>query len=459
MSCTSLLLLLLVACSFDCAYTITLRGQSRRRRGMTLPQAEVQPEKQVALSQTNASSVAMVAHREIPFSQTVLRPNAGKGVDKIEFGLTAKNFYGTNLKKNTFKVDIVMSVMWKDDRVIAMIPAAQKKMVMSTTQAEDMIWMPSVVITNRDIEMYEIISSSVTIFKSGDVLRVERAMVRVCDLFKLNEYPFDSQNLDIKIGSSKYMTNEVVLVPSTNEKVSGVAEKIWGDYYLLGWEQTVYEDIDGNLKKSRGMLKVHVKRGLEKYRQDHLVPAAILVVISWAVFYFPFVGPFITPRLVLSILALLTFTNLIIKSTSALPGAAPWNWNDLFNQQIQVLMFMTIVINVLTEILHHTLEVPDIAKRVNHEAKIVLPLMSAGNVVIILSAAYYEYLSLNTVTYITQAMVAILLGSYIYWIISITRAEIKAKEARESGKSLSLAAAAESQDADADAGDAGDAGV
>merc|ERR1719238_109464 len=132
------------------------------------------------------------------------------------------------------------------------------------------------------------------------------------------------------------------------------------------------------------MLKVNVKRGLEKYKQDHLVPAFILVVISWAVFYFPFVGPFITPRLVLSILALLTFTNLMIKSTTALPGAAPFNWNDLFNQQIQVLMFMTIVINVATEVIHHSLDLPEISKKVTYEAKFVLPALSAGNIIIIL---------------------------------------------------------------------------
>merc|ERR1719262_1608393 len=98
-----------------------------------------------------------------------------------------------------------------------------------------------------------------------------------------------------------------------------------------------------------------MKRQLDKYQEQHLVPTFIVLTISWCVFYFPFAGPFIMPRLALSVLALLTFTNLMLKSSRELPGSAPFNWNDLFNQQIQALMFTTIVTNISTEVVFHQL--------------------------------------------------------------------------------------------------------
>merc|ERR1719454_2775037 len=169
-----------------------------------------------------------------------------------------------------------------------------------------------------------------------------------------------------------------------DKESSEVEEHIWGLYNLTSWNVESYPARDGELKKSRGTLNIVVKRSLEKYSQDHLVPAFICLMISWAVFYFPFANPFITARLCLSILALLTFTNLMVKSSKELPGAAPFNWNDLFNQQIQTLMFITIVLNICSEICFHSLNLVDLARNMNHEAKVLMPVMSITNVILIL---------------------------------------------------------------------------
>lgn len=357
---------------------------------------------------------------------------------------------------------MVFSLRWKDARVAALIPEGQDKLVMSTQQSLKKVWSPQVVVTNRDIEMYEPISSSVTIFSSGEVLRVERAMVRVLHKFEaLDGYPFDTQDLKVIIASSKYMTDEVVLVPSLNKKVSGVEEDVWGNYNLLGWSTEAFEENDGDLKKSRGMMEIEVKRDLEKYRQEHLVPAMILIVVSWAVFYFPFAGPFITPRLALSILALLTFTNLIIKSGKALPGSAPFNWNDLFNQQVQIIMFSVIVINILTEIILHQLDVESVARSVNNQAKITIPGMTIINVAAIFIAASTGYCTLHHTALFTQVMVAVWLGGYAAWIYSITRTEMRAKAKKDGADEGITGAEAEAADEACDeeeeAGDDGDA--
>mmetsp|Transcript_107661 Transcript_107661/g.169992 ORF Transcript_107661/g.169992 Transcript_107661/m.169992 type:complete len:459 (+) Transcript_107661:3-1379(+) len=370
----------------------------------------------LALAQDQGSEFPIMMHG-ITIDPVLIRPSAGRAADRIQVGLIAKNFYGTNLKDQRFTIDIVLSIRWKDPRVIELIPAGLDKLSMAWSQALKLVWMPGIVVANRDIEMYEIISSSVTIFTTGDVVRVERAQVRCLKKYLLEEYPFDTQDLEVRIVSSKYMTSEVVLVP--NQNTSGVEENIWGLYALKDWKMIEYVDDDGDLKKSRGALVITLRRRIGKYFDDHLVPAFIMLTISWAVFYFPFANPFITPRLALSILSLLTFTNLMVKSSKELPGSAPFNWNDLFNQQIQALMFATIIFNIVSEIIHHQLDKPTLAKVMNNEAKALIPFASIINIFLVLGLGRYGWGSLYLATILTKTTLVLFAMTYAFYVYKV----------------------------------------
>jgi len=274
------------------------------------------------------------------------------------------------------------------------------------------MWMPGIVVSNRDIEQYEIVSASVTIYRNGEVRRVERANARCMKKFALQNYPFDTQDLAVNLASSKYMLDEVVLSPDPDTKSSGVDEDIWGLYDFVSWKTGAREQFDGDLVKSRGFLSVRVRRSLAKYSQDHLMPSFIVLMISWAVFYFPFANPFITARLALSILALLQFTNLIIKSTKELPGAAPYNWNDLFNQQIQTLMFVTILLNIVSEICFHSFQNEALARTLNNECKLLMPLLSIINITLIGGGCKYHWMSLPHTIIVTKVVLFSLLACY-----------------------------------------------
>lgn len=399
-----------------------------------------------------------------------LRPGAGGPADVIAFGMYAKNFYGADLKTNTFRVDMVMSLRWKDDRSIKLVPDSLQRVVLSGQQASAKLWEPEMVITNHDILQYEVISTSVQVHKSGEVEKVVRAQVKVSSRFELNSYPFDTQKLKVRIASAKYMANDLVLVPMASGESNGLKDGLFDgtSYWLKSWNASVYEEADGDLVKSRGLLEIEVKRHLDKYWQDHLVPTGIVLVISWAVFYFPFATPFITPRLVLSIMALLTFTNLMIKSSSLLPGAAPFNWNDLFNQTIQRLMFVTIVINIFSEMCFHHFKLEDLGRSINHEGKVLQPCLSMLNIVMILGLGRYGMLSLWLATVLAQVLLIAILAAYAYWCVRRffkAQAEVQKMESarlslERDGVGLVAGTDAAADDAAADAGgDGGDGGM
>lgn len=444
------LLLILLACAIwaDVLARETPGLLTRKSVSQVLPHA---PEKHPGGTFVQANSSGNSGHRFLfrrlrTANPVLVRPNAGKGVDKIRFGLIAKNFFGAVLKKNRFNIDMVLSVRWNDPRVISLIPYGLENVTLAWSQALDLVWMPGLVVANKDIEMYEIISSSVTIYRSGDVMRVERAQARVMNKYKLAEYPFDEQGIALEVVSSKYMLDEVVLVPNMN--VSRVEEDIWGLYRLKSWEVEAYDDYNGDLQKSRGKLVMHLGRYIDKYVDDHLVPTFIVLTISWAVFYFPFGkdrNPFITPRLALSILCLLTFTNLMVKSSKELPGSAPFNWNDLFNQQVQCLLFLTIVLNICSEIFLHHFDEVSIAKMINNEAKFMMPFLSLLNCGVILTSGRFHLMSLYVATILTKTLIFSIILFYAGYIFFTWKGNTKA-----GGEELIVAASQEEGENDGD---------
>jgi len=347
-----------------------------------------------------------------------------------------KSFYGVDVKNNFFMIDVIMTLKWTDKRVARLLPDGMDSMTLSDKESQIKIWLPGVEITNRDIRKNELISTSVLITREGEVTKVERANVVCKQKYDLTGFPFDEQTLMTKIASTKYMLSEVVLEADTSDGVSGLREGLFkGEIYQPrdpAFETSTFEDVDGALKKSRGVLNIRVARLPDKYWQQHLVPSFLVIAISWGVFYFPYIGPFITPRLALSILALLSFTNLDLKMSAQLPDGAPYNWNDLFNSSVQMCMFSTIILNIFTEVCFHQLKVEDLAKAVNHECKIILPFASVCTLSLILgNAGEHGALSLETANIISKIILFGVIGSYMAYTAHRCNVGIAAQRRKE----------------------------
>jgi len=363
------------------------------------------------------------------------RPNDGNAADVVTFGLFAKTFYGVNLITNSFVIDTVMTLKWVDKRVASLIPAGMDSMTLSKKESENQIWLPGMVVTNRDIKKYDLISTAVFINKKGEVFKVERSTAIVKNKFILDDFPFDRQNLVVKIASHKYMIDDVMLKPAT----VGIGVKkglLEGESYdYVKFSVTSHKDIDGALKKSRGLLTIVIDRALDKYTQSHIVPSFLVMMISWAVFYFPFVAPFITPRLAMSILSLLTFTNLSLKSASALPAGAPFNWNDVINQTVMTLMFFTVCLSILSEVCFHQLKIDDVAKAINYECKFLSPFLSITSLTLILSAAgRHGWTTLDSMSHLVQTWMFLIVGTYALYTGSRIRTAQAVKKAAEDAK-------------------------
>jgi hypothetical protein len=341
--------------------------------------------------------------------------------------MMAKTFYGVNVKGNDFTIDMVLTLIWNDKRNIKLIPAGAENITLSQEEANKQVWLPEIAVTNRYVKKFQIISTAVELHRDGRTVKVQRVEVRVMDMYNLAQYPFDSQDLKVKIASSQYMLNAVVLKASNDKAYSGISHAdsfLSGTGFdLKGWSMDEYEDEAGLLKKSRGLFSIHIKRQFGAYRDDHVIPSICIVLLACGCFFFPFIGPFVVPRLLMSIIAYLVFTHLKGQSESKLPSNAPNTWNDVLNTNIMLLMLVAVFINMYAEVRFHVTKVGEVAALMNFEMKVIMPLLS-GSIFIAALVCGANDCSQTTVDIIIKIVMAVTMGGYVVLNESRTNAAL-----------------------------------
>lgn len=364
-----------------------------------------------------------------------VRPNAEKKKpDIIHFQMFPKTIYDISMSENGVTLDLVIQLRWEDPRVKEVIPDGRQSVILPDSVAQSTIWLPSVEVTNRDIRRLELISTSIECTNAGIVNKVERVVVTVKNKFLMQDFPFDNQRLTVAIASTTYMIGDVVMHPMPKPMT---LDKSWFNgvgYELQNGSNYEIQDIDGALKKSRGVMELYVRREFDKYGQSVLVPSCLLIFISCSVFWLPFPkNDYINPRMSLSILCLITFTNLAMKNDRALPPGAPYNWNDFLVTNISCIMFMTVIYNILAQILEHTLACEETGKRMNKQLTVLMPILSIitlGNVLLPHFIASGGILSLNAVTCVNCIILSIFFLAFLGVTLFKGRAEYMSDEVK-----------------------------
>jgi hypothetical protein len=309
-------------------------------------------------------------------------------------------------------------------------------------------------VTNIKVKKLDVISTAVTLLKSGEVLKVQRVTVIVMDMYQLKEFPFDMQDLAVDIASTQYMTNAVQLVPNENPSWTGVSSTFFdgSGFALKHWSLFRVEDDQGVLKKSRGILSMKVQRVLTSYMSQNFIPMMYIVAFSCAVFYFPCNMVFIMPRLATSIVSYLTFSNLAAKSDAALPSTRPNNWNDVLCQNIQLVMLITTCFNIYSELLFHAFGIEDFATKITNELKFIAPLLNifVAATIMICGAAHTDQ---TPVDIVVKVLVVLNIIAYIVFCelrkkeVLRTKADAAIAEACNSANEKAYAAADDKSDA------------
>lgn len=323
----------------------------------------------------NASATQKASSLEL--SPIDVRPNFGNLPTLVEFAMLAKNFYGADVKKSTVAMDIVLTLQWVDNRTRALVPPGLKELTLSQARAERLMWMPFVAVTNRDLEGSQVTSTGVTVDSQGVVQKIQRMLVVAKNSFDIRAFPFDMQTFKFRIASTTFMADELQLKEMEGEGISGVKEGIFTgqEYDFVSASQRVFEDQDGALVKSRGELNIEVKRNSDAYVKNLLVPELLLVAIAYTVFLFPQAAPFIMPRVATSMMSFMALMVLSLRTSAMLPTRGSSSWIDVFEESCMMMMFTTLCLNVLVEVLEHECKLNPVASAMQKELRVGLPIV------------------------------------------------------------------------------------
>eukprot|EP00930_Biecheleria_cincta_P037720 TRINITY_DN2591_c0_g1_i1.p1 TRINITY_DN2591_c0_g1~~TRINITY_DN2591_c0_g1_i1.p1 ORF type:complete len:495 (-),score=47.94 TRINITY_DN2591_c0_g1_i1:95-1579(-) len=311
-----------------------------------------------------------------PFDM-ITRPHAGLRPDMISFGIYGKGCNNVDMHANSFQVDSVILVQWSDTRAASLVPPGVTSVTLSQENFQNKLWLPNIAVTNHvpGSTGYDLISTTVTVNSSGIVTKIDRSQSTISNRYNVQYFPWDSQVLAINVASTVYMLEDLKLVPITDPNVSGVNDDFLEGkgFDLLSHEILEFEESDGPLRKSRGTLRISIRRDPSSYMYIIILPLFFLLIMSWVVFWLPLVPHFAMPRLSISTVTFLSAATLSLHLDKIMPPIAPLTWSDVFITTCQMLMCFAMFLNVVTEFIMHQLQLQRLADKIRSECRLLWP--------------------------------------------------------------------------------------
>lgn len=330
------------------------------------------------------------------------------GLREVMFGIYCRRVFDVDVLQKTWTGDLVITISWNDPAATQAIPEGQDETRLATEEARKIIWLPDIGVTNRDFKNLEVISSSVKVWKDGRATKVERVLATMTSDFDTKAYPFDQQKLKVILASEKLMADELVLNPHTDQKVTGVKDDVLLGSGFTGVEgakpnYTIdnFEESDGPLVKSRGVLEIKIRRNSASAGRQILTPAFIILGVAYSIFFFPMVAAFVMPRVAASIISLLGMLTFMTKNKM------PDSWTDVFLEAMCLQVACICLLSLTMEISFHTFKNEEFAKQLSFQYRCSFPVVSLVIYVILISCTSGELNDLCT--YLIRSLVAVLM--------------------------------------------------
>jgi hypothetical protein len=351
-------------------------------------ESEAAPQKHCSLLQVKTRSEGVKQVLELAANQVLARQNPtsftrpglknGK-VDKVEFGILVKRWYGIDFPAGTFTVDAIIASRWQDKRNSKLIPADASHVRMSSDDADAAMWLPDLAVTNIAHDGVDILSSSVLVEENGTNTRVQRALLTLKQGYQTADFPFDTQSVYIKLASTIYMSDEVKLVPTEDESLWGCSSELFGNtpWSIVNTSLSSLSEDDGLLQKSRGILTIVVAREVAQYRSSIFIPTIVLLSMSWCSLWLPVATPYVMPRVAVSVISILCMMSVMQKANVMIPATGATTWLTQYLETCVLLQFVLMVLNALILSIEHRSKGEDsLAKGLDNEIIVAFPILT-----------------------------------------------------------------------------------
>jgi hypothetical protein len=196
---------------------------------------------------------------------------------------------------------------------------------------------------------------------------------------ELHDFPHDTHVFEVPVVAAGYRPHQVVLVPDKRID-SFIAEKLSVADWKISNMRTASREVAlaNGLKLPGFVFSFEGQRLLHHYVVKAIIPLALIVMMSWVVFW---IDPKQVPnQLSVAVTTVLTLIAYHIALSGRLPDIPYLTHMDKFLFGATVLVFMSLIEVVVTSHLSST-EQLDKARRLDRTARILFPLIFVGVII------------------------------------------------------------------------------
>lgn len=275
--------------------------------------------------------------------------------------------YIDNLRQN-FTADFLVLVRWKDERL-----AGRKR----TIDLNEIWWPNANVLNGRDLST--LLPKRVEVEEDGSVLYRQRYYGHLAAPLDLRKFPFDEQVLPISIitfGNTPD-TIELTFVHDGSGSIDDFSNSDWEISKGVGNVDIFRAFSSGKSKKEFKLpiahFKFEAKRHVFYYIWKVIVPLLVIVMMSWAVFYFDPIEQ-VAPQIGLGATSILTLIAFLFSLGKILPPIAYLTKIDFFVYTSLSLVFLAFSEAVVTIKLAGSGRIT-LAKRIDRISRWAFPLL------------------------------------------------------------------------------------
>lgn len=307
-----------------------------------------------------------------PSYRTDVRPDNAGPPTEIVFGARVADLLEINDVNQTITIDLAIRMRWKDPRL-----AGWEGCRLSVRD----IWFPDMMMKNSGRVFYRW-PETVNVQEDGNVTYLQRISGTFSSYHSLVDFPFDEQTIPIWIYPLDWSIGKVVF--RVDDTFTGLASPLnISDWKITGANAELIEkDFDAFGQVRTGyLLQISAERYLSYYFWKIMLPIALIVVMSWCVFW-------ISPaqfgtQIGLSATSVLTMIAFIFATTNVLPRLGYFTMLDRYVAGATVFVFIALLQSLSTGYLA-SVDRMALANRMDAISRIAFPLAF-----IALSAKFY----------------------------------------------------------------------
>lgn len=311
------------------------------------------------------------------------------GATLVDIALHLSEVTDVDANQNTFQLAGFMDLVWCDPRE-AFDPAergvARETFLRAQAVARtSRLWEPNVDFVN-EIHPREHGNEELTISADGTIEYRERFLATLATNFDMRRFPFDRQTLVVVVESFAWPSQALAF--HVREDAVGFST----DFHIPEWTVTGLEERVGQKQEVRDAVpfstlvaRIQVRRDPGSYLTKIIIPLAIIVMISWVVFWMT--GDGLADRMSVSFTGVLTAVAYQFIISEQLPSHVYNSYLDAMVLLSFLTMVATIGENIIVNNLHLQ-ERTELAARIDRTARWLFPI------------GYFSGLLLLTVVYL-----------------------------------------------------------